>query len=350
MQKSKNNISLLFLLTAFVTIIIMNISCNDNPVGPGNEPPPGRRDYEWVIDTLKIPFNYLSKIWGNSPENIWAIGSGGSLSTTIWHFDGNNWSTDNISRQFVPTSIFGFSDNNVWVGGDNGKIWHYDGNQWTENFQFYPAGIYSSVFFDIWGDDPNNIYAVGYLYDNQKRLGLILHYNGTTWEKVEIPNLEIGFLKIRKSDNQKYYVYGWTDKPNKPDSTKIYEYVRNNIVEIYKGDFSTNEFSTLALVGTKVYFTIGYSIYDYVNKNFNPLITFNLHDFSSSVVGRNKNDLFLVMNDGVAHYNGSDTEYLYKNKGFLFGDQCIFNTSVFFLGNDFDSGLNLVIRGYLNNY
>ena len=91
--------------------LIALFSCNSNPVTP-SEVHPGRRDYVWTADTLPN-YSYMGKLWGSSPSDVWAIGAAGSYSNTIYHFDGNKWSTDGIHRFISPHSIFGFAKNNV---------------------------------------------------------------------------------------------------------------------------------------------------------------------------------------------------------------------------------------------
>src|ERR1035437_6080540 len=92
------------------------LSCH-NPVEPGNISP-GRRDYIWTVDTLPN-YSYISKIWGNSPTDVWVIGQPGDFSKTIYHFNGRQWQTDNIFRYISPNSIYGFAVNNVWIGGSD---------------------------------------------------------------------------------------------------------------------------------------------------------------------------------------------------------------------------------------
>lgn len=60
-----------------VSIIILNTCDTTEP--PKDEIEPGRRDYVWEVDTLEIPFTYLHRIWGSSPNDVWAIGPGGDL-------------------------------------------------------------------------------------------------------------------------------------------------------------------------------------------------------------------------------------------------------------------------------
>ena len=66
-------------------------------------------------------------------------------------------------------SVFGFNENDIFVGGAEGTMLHYDGNQWTP---METGGRWT--FKDIWGSAPDNVFAV--VTD-----GRILHYDGKVW-------------------------------------------------------------------------------------------------------------------------------------------------------------------------
>ncbi|HEX7358763.1 MAG TPA: hypothetical protein VF270_13705, partial [Ignavibacteriaceae bacterium] len=65
-------------------------------------------------------------------------------------------------------------------------------------------------------------------------------------------------------------------------------------------------------------------------------------------IGRNEKDIFLGMRDGIAHYNGENTIYLYRTTENIFVRKGIlFEKEVFFLGRDIN-GNNLIFHGKLN--
>jgi hypothetical protein len=59
-----------------ITIMLVLNSCNDNPLIDDDKP--GRRDYTWAVDTMRVPEgrSYPSWMWGADANNVWAIGSG----------------------------------------------------------------------------------------------------------------------------------------------------------------------------------------------------------------------------------------------------------------------------------
>ncbi|MBN1300637.1 MAG: hypothetical protein JW995_05430, partial [Melioribacteraceae bacterium] len=97
-NNSTTYFALLLIIFFFTTFIL--ISCDDTPNGP--EDNYGRRDYEWQVDTIDFGFNrgfvYFDRIWGSSYSDVWAFTRGAGSRLKLWHFDGQTWSTDSISR------------------------------------------------------------------------------------------------------------------------------------------------------------------------------------------------------------------------------------------------------------
>lgn len=332
----------------FFSFFTFLVSCNNNPIEP--EPQPGRRDYVWTADTLKIPFTYLNKIWGDSPDNVWAVGPGGALSTTIWKYDGNKWATDNVSRMISPLGVWGFGKNNVWIAGREGHIWHYDGTTWKESTWFRKNG-WDIGFQEIWGDTPNSIYAVGYADSSTVRHAEIIKWNGSTWQEIKIPDFDTyGFIKIRRAANQQgnYFLLGWGEKSNGGDLLALFEFDGKNIWKIYEGDFNNQSWSDVEKIGDDLFFTIGNKICSYKNGQFNTLFEVDLYKYYHAFWGRNKNDIFISMQDGIAHFDGTSIQYLYHYKGTeeAFGATVLSN-DIFILTNDFNNYSNIIIRGRL---
>jgi hypothetical protein len=78
-------------------------------------------------------------------------------------------------------SIFAFNANDIWISAQTVQNW--DGTTWTEHAaivgydnQGFPIAAGGAL--KIWGSSSNNIYFVG-------RSGLIIHYNSSSWRKIE---------------------------------------------------------------------------------------------------------------------------------------------------------------------
>lgn len=337
------------LLIALVIFITVN-SCGDSVVGP--EIQPGRRDYTWTVDTLIIPFTKLYSMSGSGPADIWAVGPGGGLDKTIYHFDGTRWTTDGISRNISPEDIFAFSKNNVWIGGMNGKIWNYDGIAWKEIVRFERPREKDITFYEIWGDSLSNIFATGFSGPPENMTSIIVSYDGAKWELNEFPNLKYNLVRINRDiDNRNYYLLGIENKPDGGEIYGLFEYDGNkNIKQIFKGSNGRESSSFVQQIDGRIFFGIGTTIYKYINGEFKPFLKVNDINFWTGFFGRTEKDIFLIMAfGGIAHYNGTDIKYLYKNPNKIWiVDAVIFEKEVFFLAVDPTIGGNLIIRGKLN--
>ena len=346
------NFFLFLTSTLILTLFFSTQSCK-SPTGPKQDNlQPGRRDYTWTVDTLNIPYTVLESIWGSSPTDVWAVGPGGDKDKTIYHFTGQQWVNDGISRPLAPVAVFGFSQKDVWFGSYGNTIWHYDGNSLL-HFQDYtiPNCTYAGIE-SIWGDSPDNIYAVGFGDSSNVLRGVIQHFTGSKWETIYISNKNEDFVRIFKGifSGSDYYVLSIrNNENNNTDSTIIYQFDGKNVKELYSSDFLAGHSSNLSVIASRVYFILDNGVYLY-NNGFT--LQFNVEDqnFYRSISGRNGYDVFLCMKDGIAHYNGMDIQYLYHfHTGIQFlGAPSIFDKEVFFLAYDFVNNLNLIIRGKLN--
>jgi len=183
----KSGSIILLLILLFTALFVTFPSCDNGPTEPEIEP--GRRDYTWEVDTLDIPFTYFWRIWGSDPKNVWIVGPGGGLDRTIYYYDGEKWNNDGISRAISPLSIWGFSKNDVWIAGYEGQIWHYNGNDWSESERFETTIEKEIAFIDLWGESPDNLYAIGSSGYGEKRTAVIAKYDGINWTMKDFTQL-----------------------------------------------------------------------------------------------------------------------------------------------------------------
>lgn len=339
------NLFKIFLIIATAGILI---SCNTTE--PTDDIKPGRRDYTWTADTVKIPFNDLTRIWGSASNDVWAIGSGGGLDQTIWHYDGINWKTDGISRGIIPNSVFGFSSSDVWLAGSEGKIWHYDGDVWAFNYEFRKNGFVIG-FSDIWGDAPNNIFAIGYADSAENRKGILLHYNGNIWVEKRIQKYDTEFVRIKRDKtNSKYYLLGLGGASI--TIVSMYEYDGGTFIKrIYNENYSMENNAIPQLIDQKVFFLIGNNINTYENGDFKTYLNIYAPNFGGQIWGRSIKDIFLRMYDGIAHFNGENIEYLFSfspNNFIFINDAAVFEYELFILSTDYNRDQNIIYRGKLN--
>jgi len=103
------------------------------------------------------------------------------------------------------------------------------------------------------------------------------------------------------------------------------------------------------LINNEVYFVLRTEIAKRVNNRFQTVLKLENTNFSNDIWGRNFNDIFLEMTDGLAHYNGNDIKYLFKynqSNVSIFG-AALFDKEVFFLVHEFTTSLSLIYHGKL---
>jgi len=309
----------LFLLTAGLSLLVL-ASCDlFTP-----KPEPGSRNYVWELDTLNMPMNSLYSVWGASPDDVWAVGPGGTQYDRLLHYDGTQWST--YTNEIIwcdGRTLFGFSADDIWMGGNAGwrdrgaGIWHYDGNKWEKYYVYNPDEDYWDIdIADIWGNDPNDVYACGMIgfYDgtNSSCYGFILHYDGAEWREIARADFNSQFLNIRK-ENDKVYVFSYgLDIETGDDDVEFYLVKEDSLEQIFSNKRSEIRWAGLSSIDGKVYLIIDRDVYMYKRNRFEQFLHVDNEEFMRHVCGRTENDIFIPMYDGIVHYNGADMEYIYR--------------------------------------
>ena len=351
----------LYSLPAVLLISLLTHFCASNPVEPEADPTPGRRDYVWSLDTLDMPMNYISEVWGASPNDVWAVGAMGTHKDRLLHYDGEKWET--YTNEFIWTAanaLFGFSADNVWMGGSGGwleegaGIWHYDGTKWSQNYVYEFAGSRSIYVQDLWGTAPNDLYASGVIsfYDGQTDdfRGFVLHYNGRQWKEViKVGPLNSQFTRVRKEKNNLYmrsFRNGLISGVR--DEKVIYKVEGNQAMELY----ATTSAANIQVIAGKVYFIFDNAVHIYSGSTFIKQFSFDeLNTKLWGVHGRTAIDFFVGTKDGIAHYNGEDTKFIYRYPAERIGymnEPAILDKEVFFSIRNHSgdiSALNQVLIG-----
>ena len=339
------------MLFSFISLLsLLSVTCKNEVTAVEDNIEPGRRDYTWTVDTLFLPFNSFTDITGTSPTDVWTCGPGGDLDKTFYHYDGQSWKTDLISRPFAPYSVSSISVNSVWSSGLEGKIWHYNGNGWSEQYRLFTNEDTLVVLQEVLAISETDIYSVGQYYIGPEDYwGIILHYNNNKWQNITIPKTRAIFDEIGKDKkNGKVYLRGLTQQNLNENDYQLYEINNTTLTEIKSGSQNKDEFGNVLRLNSRIYFIIGYDLFCYNENNF--IKIGRLTDdpkFLHVGWGRNEKDIFLGMRDGIAHYNGENTVYLYQSTENIFvREGTMFDTEVFFIGRT--NGNNLMIHGKLN--
>ena len=333
------------LVVAF--LMLFNLGCKKSPTEVIDNTQPGRRDYVWTVDTLYLPYNPFTATTGTSPNDIWVC-SDGDADKIFYHYDGKKWQTDLVPRSYSPLGIFSFGSEMVWSCGYRGKIWCFNGGIWKEEYGHAIAGVTEIFFQDILAVSANDIYAVGQYWDKQDYWGIILHYNGTSWTQINIPQIRTALIKISQSSNGKFYLLGVSNEQFTESTYQLYEFDRYTLKTIKTGTQANDQQAGILKLGNQVYFSIGFDLYSYEKGNFVNIGRLSEFPWFLNVgFGRNTKDVFLGMLDGIAHYNGENTEYLVKTVNNVWiRNGIIFEKDVFFVGRDVN-GNNLIFHGKL---
>jgi hypothetical protein len=93
---------------------------------------------------------------------------------------------------------------------------------------------------------------------------------------------------------------------------EFYQVKDNELQQIYSSKRGIMNWAGITVVDKNTYFTIDNKVYQYKNGNFKEFLSVDNDNFYWHICGRNTNDIFIAMKDGIAHYNGTDMEYIYR--------------------------------------
>jgi len=311
--KSGSIILLLSLL--FTALFVTFPSCDNGPTEPEIEP--GRRDYVWEVDTLKVPngeFTSAGGIWGTSPNNIW-LTAGGSSSNQyrLFHFNGIKWENVDVGFSLQEAwSIYGFDNNNIWICTFLGQIAKYNGSSWQSLGNYTPEGEILSLH-GFSGNNISEFYCFGALFkknNGNMYKSCLLKYNiqNSNWEFVDIGEVNTIFTSMAYDSNEKcFFISSFNPQGGYQN---IYKFADNKITELYE---SAEETKVFAMENT-AYFMVGKKILKYKNGSLFVWKDFSyLEGFAGPLLGRNEKDFFTATFEvGIGHYNGNDIKMLFK--------------------------------------
>jgi len=293
-----------------------------------------------TMDTTSHNFTWQTWTWGAkgssvlfdvaiiNENDIWAVGEIYTEDTYTYdslgnwiqpynavHWDGNAWELKRLMVKHPSWSephwisleaVYAFSGNDIWFS--SGNLHHYDSvyvNQHgrLKSYWLWDLGVLGSDDGGIkkmWGTSSNNLYGVG-------SKGTIVHYNGTTWRRIESPEGTGG------TDNSINDIWGNDDlilatvsDKYDPGDLKILSInnltVNSNKIHwpyLYKEPYSVwFENKNKILV-------CGAGLFQYVNNVISEDTTIHTTKFLNRIRGQNLVDIFVVGDFGfVGHFNG----------------------------------------------
>jgi hypothetical protein len=341
----KNIFFYLALLTSSFIIFFLFNTCNTTEP---DELKPGRRDYTWTVDTLKVPEgrSIPYSMWGANENDVWAVGLSYLNAYCIWHFDGNSWSNYTPDKYINPTCIWGAAYNDIWIGSSDGAFWHYDGIKWNKFFETVIPNYQQFIIQSMYGSSPSNIYAVGFAdsIGGNTYKAIVMHFNGSKWELVNTPNIKNSFDQIFYNKNSgKFIISGWIF--NQSDEF-IYSFDGSNLNQI----LSSNNGLYLSHIGDEIIVLVNSTkIYNIKNNATEILIDFSSTNIAGFAQGRNEKDIITSNYDGIGHYNGADLITIYPkwNTELNRIGTIIYESDLFYIWED--SYNTFVVHGKLSN-
>jgi hypothetical protein len=338
-------LSAILVIFFFMASLLYLNSCEDSPTEPEVEY--GRRDYVWEEDTLDVPLHkyiIFRDIVGNSPDDVWL----GNLDPGLWRYDGIKWEMTEFPG-LIPSALYLFEDNTLWVGTSQEKILKIKNHILAESYTLTYQDYDRINVLGMYGKSRDNIYAVGIavkiinLGEEYLSKGIILHYDGSTWEFLEIPELdEIGLHNIHYQENiDTYFIWGIKIEDGRI-LDKLFTFNGENLIET----FSTGGSINLSTLNGIVYINISSEVYKYSNKELVLWKDFTGTEFVSNFVGRSENDFFNISANGIGHYNGINYKTIYTTHLDLYTPQ-VFNKDIFFCAKDSDNQHYIIIHGKL---
>ncbi|MEO3808334.1 hypothetical protein ABGB17_04960 [Sphaerisporangium sp. B11E5] len=124
----------------------------------------------WKKNNFPIKRGDIGPIAASAPFNMWALAEGES-NTAVLRWDGRTW-TIVQELPVAAESLAVIAENDVWVFGDH-KAWHYNGADWSEqNISFRTFRVSARSASDVWaldGDAP-----------------WVHHFDGKAWTRVDV--------------------------------------------------------------------------------------------------------------------------------------------------------------------
>lgn len=206
-------------------------------------------------------------------------------------------------------SIYGFDSTDIWVcDSPGGNIFHYDGVSWNKTGSFPYSGYSLTYLNNIWGAEPNEVYIAGAAYEQEKgTLATLLHYDGSRWKYISLPDKKMSFGSVRKSGGNSYLFLKAIQFLSTGDVYKIFEYNGSTLNEIFSG----KEVANVREMNGRIYLLIGKKIYRYQNNQLVLWKDLSNTTYLGNLVGRSEKDFFGEASDGLAHYNGTDLQTIY---------------------------------------
>ncbi len=115
----------------------------------------------------------LYSVWGASPSDVWAVGTGGSAL----HYDGHTVSPVTIGEDVTLYDVWGTAPDQIWAVGEAGTALRWSGAAWVP----FPAGTVSTLRA-VFATAPDDVWIGG-------AFATLLRFDGRLATPVSVPGL-----------------------------------------------------------------------------------------------------------------------------------------------------------------
>jgi hypothetical protein len=188
-----------FSTVVIISVLFLGVDCKDDPIPPCTDCPQPldttSHDFVWTIDTLGDASSQLNDVAIINDTTVICVGrmylndSNGQINNSpysIAKWNGKEWnlkkiySADNLLIADTR-GILAFAPSDIWL--TDGAVNHWDGLSLKTSVTFDRISLIGGEengqsVNKLWGTNSNDLYGVGWK-------GMITHYNGTTWQKIE---------------------------------------------------------------------------------------------------------------------------------------------------------------------
>jgi hypothetical protein len=132
-------------------------------------------DYDvWSQKIMSTPANTLFHcVYLSASGQGWVGGGDQYLYNVLLKYDGSSFQQVNMGTISSIMGFFFYNENNGYAICDKGEILKYDGISWTQ-----VAKCNGAYFYSIFGDSNNNIYVGGFDIASPHK-GILMKYDGT---------------------------------------------------------------------------------------------------------------------------------------------------------------------------
>ncbi|OFY65356.1 MAG: hypothetical protein A2Y71_08130 [Bacteroidetes bacterium RBG_13_42_15] len=276
--------------------------------------------FQWEVYPFESPYGSaaLYDVAIIDENNIWAVGEIYADSAQPWlpynavHWDGQRWELKRITYGGSPwpiKTIWAFTSNNIWFDA----FVRWNGGIFIE--MPIPNILIGFGIKKMWGSNPTDMYVVG-------TNGLITHYNGNSWQKLEsgteLPIKDIWGVVDWKTDEVNILAVACNLFSN--DGIAVLQIAGNSVNQISTTNLPVNISSVWSFNGWEWYIC-GSRLYK--NRNINQpwkRISGLPSIFQQQVRGKGPNNIFVVGHSGlVLHWNGFSWRYYPEFQGIFLG-------------------------------